>query len=62
MTGARKSAFYAGTAAPAAPRAAAARARLVAPVVVARAAKGATGAKQQQITVDVDKPLGLVGG
>lgn len=62
VSGARKSAFFAGSAAMAAPRAATgalASARRQPAVIEARASKASTAG--QQITVDVDKPLGLVG-
>lgn len=62
VTGARQSAFMAGTSARvafAAPRPAVAAARRQAVAVEARGAK--TSAAGQQVTVDVDKPLGLVG-
>jgi rubredoxin len=61
VSGARKSAFFAGSAAMAAPRAATgalASARRQTVVIEARASKASTAG--QQITVDVDKPLGLV--
>ncbi|KAI7835614.1 hypothetical protein COHA_010491 [Chlorella ohadii] len=61
VSGARKSAFFAGSAAMAAPRAATgalASARRQTAVIEARASKASTAG--QQITVDVDKPLGLV--
>lgn len=63
VSGARKSAFFAGSAAMAAPRAATgalASARRQTAVIEARASKAS--AAGQQITVDVDKPLGLASG
>lgn len=63
MAGAKSSAFCSGVRLVAAPRPtgaiAARRQAAAAPVTVARGAKGAAA---QQITVDVEKPLGLVRG